>query len=147
MAKLPNSSLALGAVIALLGFAAASPAQEAVAIWKSPDCGCCEAYAGYLRENGFAVTVHPTEDVAGMSRMAGIPDDLQGCHLGFVDAYVVSGHVPVETIRRLLTERPAVAGLTLPGMPAGTPGMTGSQSEPWTIYSIGNGAPEVYAVQ
>ena len=116
-------------------------------LWKSPDCGCCEDYAAYLRDNGFTVAVHPTDDVIPMSRAAGIPDDFQGCHLAFVEGYVVSGHVPVEIVRRLLTERPAIAGVTLPGMPLGSPGMTGTKSEPFTIYAIGDDAPRVYAVE
>src|SRR3546814_2652481 len=71
-----------------------------------------------------------------MSRAAGIPDDYQGCHLSQIDGYVVSGHVPVETVNRLLSERPDIAGITLPGMPMGSPGMSGVKTEPFTIYEI-----------
>ena len=85
--------------------------------------------------------VQHTDDVILISRAAGIPDDFQGCHLAFVEDYVVSGHVPVEAVRRLLTERPAIAGITLPGMPMGAPGMTGDKAGPFTIYTIGEGAP------
>ena len=122
-------------------------AAEEVTLYKNPQCGCCEAYADHLRQNGFDVTVRPTHDLALMSRKAGIPDNLQGCHLAFVDDYVVSGHVPVATVKRLLTERPDVRGITLPGMPMGSPGMSGVKSEPFTIYSIGESRPQIYAVE
>ncbi|MCW5701640.1 MAG: DUF411 domain-containing protein, partial [Bradyrhizobium sp.] len=77
-------------------------------LYKNPQCGCCESYADYLRENGFTVTVKPTHELVAMSREAGIPDDFQGCHLTFIDDYVVSGHVPVATVNRLLSERPDI---------------------------------------
>ncbi|MCH2393079.1 MULTISPECIES: DUF411 domain-containing protein [Oceanibaculum] len=121
-------------------------AQEAT-LYKNPQCGCCEAYADYLRDNGFTVTVKPTHELVAMSREAGIPDDFQGCHLAFIDDYVVSGHVPVATVNRLLSEHPDIKGVTLPGMPMGSPGMSGAKTEPFTIYAVGDGKPSVYAVE
>lgn len=118
-----------------------------VTLYKNPQCGCCEDYANYLRQSGFAVTVKPTHDLVLMSRQAGMPDDFQGCHLALVDGYVVSGHVPVTTVERLLRERPNIKGVTLPGMPLGSPGMSGDKTAPFTIYEIGAGRPKVYAVQ
>jgi hypothetical protein len=120
---------------------------EDVTLYKNPQCGCCEAYAGYLRDNGFTVTVKPTHELVTMSREAGIPDDFQGCHLAFIDNYVVSGHVPVGTVNRLLSERPDIKGVTLPGMPMGSPGMSGAKTEAFTIYTVGNDRPSVYAVE
>jgi len=118
-----------------------------VMLYKNPQCGCCEAYADYLRENGFDVTVKPTHDLATMSREAGIPDDFQGCHLAMVEGYVVSGHVPVGTVDKLLTERPEIKGVTLPGMPLGSPGMYGEKTGPLTIYEVGGSSPKVYTVE
>lgn len=141
---------ALSAVVLAAGvyFTNASLAlAEDVTLYKNPQCGCCEAYADYLRENGFKVTVRPTHELAAMSRDAGIPDDFQGCHLAFIDDYVVSGHVPVATVNRLLSERPDIKGVTLPGMPMGSPGMTGTKTEPFTIYTVGDERPEIYAVE
>jgi hypothetical protein len=146
MTKNPSTLSAIALAVGV-GSVVPAMAQEAVTLWKSSDCGCCEDYAAYLGQNGFAVEVQNTDDVISMSRAAGIPDEVQGCHLAFIEDYVVSGHVPVETIRRLLTERPAIAGITLPGMPMGAPGMTGKKSEPLTIYAIGDGPPRVYAVE
>ncbi|MGH6947496.1 MAG: DUF411 domain-containing protein [Kiloniellales bacterium] len=131
---------------ALTVFGTAALAAD-VTLYKNPQCGCCEAYADYLRENGFTVTVKPTHELVAMSRDAGIPDEFHGCHLSFVEGYAVSGHVPVETVNRLLTERPDIKGITLPGMPQGSPGMTGTKTEPFTIYEIGAGRPKVYAVE
>jgi len=140
-------TLVLGAGVAVGSPAVAGDSPPSVTLFKNPQCGCCESYADYLRGNGFAVTVKPTHELAAMSRAAGIPDDFQGCHLSFVGDYAVSGHVPVDTVNRLLAERPAIKGIALPGMPLGSPGMNGPKTEPFTIYRIGAGAPTVYAVE
>lgn len=125
-----------------------SPSEATeVKLYKNPQCSCCEGYADYLRENGFTVSVEPTHELAAMSRDAGIPDAFQGCHLSMIDGYAVSGHVPVDTVNKLLTERPEIKGITLPGMPMGSPGMGGDKTEPFTIYEIGTATPEVYAVE
>ena len=118
-------------------------------LYKNPQCTCCEGYAAYLRQNGFDVDVKPTNDLAEISRKAGVPEQFQGCHTMFVDGYVVDGHVPVDVVKKLLSERPAVAGITLPGMPLGAPGMTGTKVSTFTIYSVTkDGAPpKVYATE
>src|SRR5258707_10233336 len=117
-------------------------------LFKNPQCDCCEGYAAYLRQNGFEVDVKPTNDLAEISRKAGVPTELEGCHTMFVDDYVVDGHVPVKVIRQLLSERPAIAGITLPGMPTGSPGMTGKKTGPFKIYAVSKDgtAPKIWAV-
>ena len=107
-----------------------------VTLYKNPSCTCCEGYAQYLDQNGFKVDVKPTNDLAAISRKAGIPEELEGCHTSFIGRYVVDGHVPVNTIRKLLDEKPAIVGITLPGMPPGSPGMDGEKTAPLTIYAI-----------
>jgi hypothetical protein len=133
-------------------FSALAPALPAIAapvqavLYKNPQCGCCEGYAAYLRQNGFEVDVKPTNDLEEISQKAGVPEDLQGCHTMFVEGYVVDGHVPVDVIRKLLTERPRIAGITLPGMPEGSPGMTGRKNAAFVIYAVSKDAPPaVYA--
>ncbi len=117
-------------------------------LYKNPQCSCCEGYADYLRKNGFTVVVKPTHDLSRISRNAGIPDNFQGCHTMFIDGYVVSGHVPVKTVRKLLSERPKnIKGISLPGMPQGSPGMSGVKNGPWKIFSIGKGTPKHYATE
>lgn len=121
----------------------------AATLYKNPQCSCCEGYAAYLRDNGFTVDVKPSNDLAQISAEAGVPAEMEGCHTMFVDGYVVDGHVPVRTIRKLLSERPKIAGITLPGMPMGSPGMGGEKSGPFTIYAVtkDGAAPTVYAVE
>jgi hypothetical protein len=118
-------------------------------LYKNPQCSCCEGYAAYLRRNGFVVEVKATNDLAEISRKAGVPEEFQGCHTMFVEGYVIDGHVPVNTIRKLLSEHPAIAGITLPGMPSGSPGMTGHKDGPFTIYAVtkDGAAPKVYATE
>ena len=118
-------------------------------LYKDPQCGCCEGYAGYLQQNDLAVEVKPTVNLAEISRNAGVPTELQGCHTMFVEGYVVDGHVPASVIRKLLAERPAIAGITLPGMPEGWPGMTGVKQGPFTIYAVYKDGkrPAVYAIE
>ena len=116
-------------------------------MYKTPQCGCCEAYADYLRENGFDVAVEPAEDLARIKRQYGVPGPLEGCHTTLIQGYVVEGHVPVDALLRLLTERPEIKGISLPGMPAGSPGMSGQKTGPFTIYEIGEGEPKVYALE
>jgi hypothetical protein len=123
------------ASVALLAGPALAGGKD-VTLYKNPQCGCCEGYASYLRENGFKVTVKSTHDLVEMSREAGIPDEFHGCHLSFVDGYVVSGHVPVDTVNKLLTERPDIKGVTLPGMPMGSPGMSGTKEAPFEMLEI-----------
>ena len=139
-----------GAILAMVAVplpAAAEPIHAT--LFKNAQCSCCEGYAAYLRQNGFVVDVKPTNDLTEISQKAGVPEKLQGCHTMFVGGYVVDGHVPVNVIRKLLSERPAIAGITLPGMPAGSPGMTGHKSGPFTIYAVTKegAAPTVYATE
>ena len=91
----------------------------------------------------------PTNDLNEISRKAGVPENIQGCHTMFVDGYVIDGHVPVNVVRKLLSERPAIAGVTLPGMPLGSPGMTGTKSASFTIYAVtkDGAAPTIYAIE
>ncbi len=140
----------LGLVLALAVSPANSAERPLATLYKNPQCGCCEQYANYLRSNGFTVKVVPTHNLSLIRRQAGIniPQKLEGCHTMFIDKYVVDGHVPLKTLDKLLTERPDIRGISLPGMPEGSPGMTGQKTEPFTIYEIGGGAePRVYATE
>jgi hypothetical protein len=124
-------------------FAEAIPAK----LYKDPSCGCCSGYGKHLSAAGFAVEVIETADFAEIGRKAGVPEDLEGCHAVFIGDYVVSGHVPIEVVQKVLAEKPDIAGVTLPGMPAGSPGMGGDKTELFTVYAFTNDgkAPTVYA--
>lgn len=143
-------TIQLGAILALLALPGSAIAEPMHAVlYKNPQCSCCEGYAAYLRDNGFKVDVKPTNDLAEISRKAGVPEQLEGCHTTLIDSYVVDGHVPVKVIRKLLSERPAIAGITLPGMPMGSPGMNGNKAGPFTVYAVTKDgkAPTVYATE
>jgi hypothetical protein len=144
--------LAIRILTALAVLAAPLPALAEpihAVLYKNPQCSCCEGYAAYLEQNGFNVEVKPVNDLADISSKAGVPADLEGCHSMFVEGYVVDGLVPVNVIHKLLTEKPAIAGITLPGMPMGAPGMGGDKTGPWTIYAVykNGAAPTVYATE
>jgi hypothetical protein len=140
----------LGALFALTlatGLPAGAEAAEVV-LYKDPACSCCSEYADYLRANGFEVTVVLDEDLMARHAAAGTPEGFEGCHLSMIEGYVVEGHVPVSVIGKLLDERPEMTGITLPGMPEGSPGMGGEKTEPFVVYGFGGGAahPVAYAV-
>ena len=116
-----------------------------VIVNKDPQCSCCEGYADYLRKSGFDVSIVDTHDLPLMNERYGVPEELQGCHLSTVAGYFVGGHVPVDVLRRLLSEKPAIEGITLPGMPEGSPGMYGTKTAPFKIYAIGDRPPQLYA--
>lgn len=148
MNQITRRRLAATLIAATLPLPALAAPTKAV-LFKSPQCGCCEGHAEYLRQEGFEVEVRPTNDLDQMSRLAGVPGELQGCHLIQVDGYVVEGHVLAPIIRKLLRERPDVSAITLPGMPSGTPGMPGPVPGPLQVLAIRKtgGAPTVFAVQ
>lgn len=118
----------------------------AATLHKNPNCGCCDLYAVHLEENGFSVTLENTTDLPSVRSGAGVPAQLAGCHTMFVGDYVVEGLVPAEIVARMLAEKPAIKGISLPGMPIGAPGMPGAKTGPLTVYAFGAGEPTVYAV-
>src|SRR5262245_3486640 len=94
-------------------------------LYKSPDCTCCEGHAQYLKRNGIRVSMIEAPDLSTVKKEHGVPVELEGCHTILLDGYVIEGHVSINSIRKLLHERPAIKGISLPGMPSGTPGMGG----------------------
>ena len=112
---------------------------QSATMYKDPFCGCCTGHAEYLRENGFDVTIveTPPEKLAAIKEKHQVPPALQGCHTLLVKGYVVEGHVPVEAIEKLLAEEPDIIGVSLPGMPLGSPGMGGLKTAPFQIMTIG----------
>jgi len=111
-------------------------AANKVTVFKSPACGCCENYATYLERQGFTVEMVETEDMNRIKEKYHVPPRLGSCHTSLVGNYIVEGHVPVEAINKLLAEKPAIAGIAMPGMPSGSPGMPGGKEEPFVIYSF-----------
>lgn len=95
----------------------------AIEVYKSPTCGCCGDWVRHLEENGFEVDVTDTNNMNQVKMDAGLKPQLASCHTAFVGDYVIEGHVPAADIRKLVETSPNVHGLTVPGMPAGSPGM------------------------
>lgn len=122
---------------------------ETIEVFKTATCGCCHDWIAHLQDAGFAVTAQDLEydALADLKQTAGVPEGLVSCHTGRIAGYVIEGHVPAADIRRLLIERPAAIGLSVPGMPFGSPGMgPEDQREAYDVILIGRGgAANVFA--
>ncbi|WP_456425582.1 DUF411 domain-containing protein [Rhodocaloribacter sp.] len=117
-----------------------------VTVYKSPTCGCCGKWTEHLRKNGFPVKTVEMPDVSPMKTRFGVPARLGSCHTAVVGGYVVEGHVPADVIRRMLSEKPDVTGLAVPGMPIGSPGMKGARPQPYDVVAFDRkGRQTVYA--
>src|SRR6185312_13990693 len=116
----------------------ASTSREAVTVWKNESCGCCKLWVRHLEENGFSVQAHDIDNMGPTKERVGIPAAMGSCHTGEVGGYFVEGHVPAEDIRRLLRERPDAKGLTVPGMPVGSPGMEQPSGlvQPYDVFLV-----------
>lgn len=123
-------------------------ATAPVTVYASPSCGCCHNWVDHLVANGFRVNEERVYDVTPAKRRLGVPDSLWSCHTGVVQGYVVEGHVPADLIQRMLEERPAIAGLAVPGMPNGSPGMEGLTKDRYDVVSFTrSGDTAVYATR
>jgi hypothetical protein len=128
--------------------AATAPAAKPIAIkvYKTPQCGCCKAWVQHLSRNGFQVESMDMPDLALIKQKYGVKPALEACHTAVVNGYVVEGHVPADIIKKFLKERPAVVGLAVPGMPAGSPGMEGAMKERYDVLTFDRaGRSRVYA--
>ena len=134
-------------LLALASGLASAEEKVSATLFKNPGCQCCAGYAAYLRANGFNVTEVEAPNMTTIKQAHGVRGDLEGCHTTVIGDYVVEGHVPVGPIKRLLAEKPAIKGISLPGMPQGSPGMSGTKEGPFKILSItgGDEPASVYA--
>src|SRR3989344_3969008 len=109
-----------------------------IIVYKSPTCGCCGNYIAELKRQGADVLVEEMSDavLAAKKQELGIRSELYSCHTSLMDGYVVEGHVPIEALIQLRTERPALIGIALPGMPAGSPGMSGVKTAPFAVQTL-----------
>lgn len=140
------------AAVPWLAAIAATPAlaegDEAIHVVKDPGCPCCNVWIGHLRDSGFRVSFEERsiEELAAFKRERGIPEDLASCHTATIGDYTVEGHVPAADIRRLLAERPVAVGLSVPGMPYGSPGMgPETEREAYDVILVGlDGSSSVF---
>ena len=138
-------SLLAGTVHAGSREAAPPPLLE---VWKDPDCGCCNDWIRHVEASGLRTRVHDTGNLQARDRL-GMPRRLGSCHTAQVGGYVIEGHVPAREIHRLLRERPKALGLTVPGMPIGSPGMDGPEyggrRQPYEVLLVAaDGSTRVY---
>jgi hypothetical protein len=134
------------AVAALIGLPMiASAATQAVEVYKTATCGCCEEWVKHLRTNGFEVDAHNVANPSDTREKMGIPNRLGSCHTAVVGGYAIEGHVPAAEIKRLLAEKPKAKGLAVPAMPPGSPGMEGPMHMPYDVLLVRNdGSTTVY---
>jgi len=127
---------------------AAAPPGPAIAIYKAWGCSCCEGWISHMARAGFRPTVTTVEDLSPMFRRHGVPFELSSCHMGLTGGYVTVGHVPAADVTRLLRERPKAIGLSVPGMPDGSPGMERADGvrDPYaTLLILPGGKSRVFA--
>ncbi len=119
-------------------------AAKKVIVYKSPTCGCCVNYISMLEKRGYDVEIIATEDMLSVKKQYGISPEMESCHTSIFDDYVVEGHIPFKVVDKLLEEKPDIKGIALPDMPAGSPGMPGLKSGPFTIYALSDNGYSVY---
>lgn len=134
--------------LAALAQARTSEALPVLEVWKDPNCGCCHDWISYLEKEGFKVKAHDTGNTA-MRRRLGLPMKYASCHTAVIGGYVVEGHVNAREIRRILKEKPDALGLSVPGMPIGSPGMDGpaydGRKDPYDVVMVlKDGTSRVY---
>ena len=132
-------------LIGFLYFSGAS-SKDAIAneivVYQSKTCGCCKKWVNHLQDNGFKVRSELMDDVTDVKLKMNVPMKLASCHTAVVNGYVVEGHLPASAIKKLITENPSLKGISVPGMPMGSPGMEGSYKEAYDVIAIGNNGEE-----
>ncbi len=117
-----------------------------IKVYKDPNCGCCKEWVKHLEANGFKVETMDMPDLSLLKQKYAVKPEIQACHTAIVGGYVVEGHVPADLIKKMLKEKPAIAGLAVPGMPQGSPGMEGANKERYNVLTFDRaGRTTVYA--
>lgn len=129
---------------------AAVPAANAqvrplVTVYKSPTCGCCGEWEKHMQASGFRVDTHKVPNVVPIKGNLGVPQALHSCHTAIVGGYVLEGHVPASDVKRLLSERPKIIGLAVPGMIPGSPGMEQGTPQPYATIAFDDRGTRVFA--
>jgi hypothetical protein len=132
-----RSALGIVATALIMPTFSAVAQTPAILVHKDPNCSCCSGWVRHLEDAGFTVTVEETADLQPVRRRLGVPADLAACHTAELDGYVLEGHVPAAAVRRLLETRPTAIGLSVPGMPAGSPGMEGGTPKRYDVILFG----------
>lgn len=147
-----RTAIGIGVLTLVAAVTSGLQAQKPVAVqvYKDALCGCCSVWVEHLRRNGFAPTSEnlPPANLTALKDKHGVPAQGRSCHTALVNGYVIEGHVPAAEIHRLLKEKPKVAGLAVPGMPIGSPGMEGASPRPYDVLTFDKaGKTAVYSTQ
>ena len=141
-----NLLAAAAAVLAAPHAWAAAPPP--LTVYKTASCGCCRGWITIMTRAGYRPEVVNVEDITPIGKRHSVPFELSSCHLATIGGYVVVGHVPAADVGRLLKERPKALGITVPGMPLGSPGMEmpDGRKEPYqTLLLLPGGKTRVFA--
>lgn len=123
----------------------AANAADTVVVYKTPTCGCCNDWVDHVADHGFTVVTHDLDDLTLIKQQLGVPAGRISCHTAVVRGYTVEGHVPADLIQRMIAEGPRFRGLTVPGMPVGSPGMEGPYKQDYDVLSFDDaGNVQVY---
>lgn len=146
--RLQRRTLLASVLVLALPCARAASHGTTIEVWKDPNCGCCKDWVAHLENSGFTVKVNQNGNDMVRERL-GMPRQLGSCHTALVRGYVIEGHVPAKEIQRLLKEKPAAIGLSVPGMPVGSPGMDGAayngRKDPYDVLlALKDGSSRVY---
>ena len=114
----------------------ADPKQPVITVYKDASCSCCKSWIEHLIKHGYRVDAKDSPDMTEIKRSLGVPEGLSACHTAVVNGYLIEGHVPAADIARLLKTKPKVAGLAVPGMPMGSPGMEGPRTQHYQVLSF-----------
>jgi len=142
--KILNSLLTIGLFILNICIASVIPSNQAFAnktlpeitVYKTPTCGCCNKWISHLESNGFKVNAINQNDLISIKQQLGIAPNLQACHTAKVGNYFVEGHMPASDIKSMLTAKPNIKGISVPGMPMGSPGMEGARKDNYDVLAI-----------
>jgi len=120
--------------------------EPTITVYKDASCGCCKSWIEHLIKHGYRVDAKDSDDMTEIKRSLGLPEALTSCHTAVVNGYLIEGHVPAADIARLLKTKPKVAGLAVPGMPMGSPGMEGPRKQKYDVLSFDKaGKTKVFA--
>ena len=124
-------------------------AQQKNQMYKNPGCMCCDKWVKHMNENGFDLGITPSRKMKELKIALGIPEEVRGCHTTVIDGIIVEGHVPADLVQKVLKERPdGIVGISVPGMPVGSPGMEGSYKEDYPVVVFdSNGRIQLYEMR
>lgn len=153
LGKMSKKILVLGVLIVVLSgilflvfssknvssYEAVNKYEGDITVYKSGSCGCCDVYLSYFKSRGNSKTkAVDLGDLKSLKDKYGVPSAMESCHTTLVGDYFVEGHIPLEAVEKLLTEKPDIKGIAMPGMPMGSPGMIGAKNGAFVIYAVNN---------